>query len=123
MRRIRRPTERDIEPFHKLCRRLEENAFLHGQKAPKAISDSELNNLMERNALYVSTEAYRVFSYVVITHDLGDAFFFESHSFRKQDDLLEKFDFKGEQLTVLTHFEIDPACQYKTEGKELLSDT
>ena len=75
---------------------------------------------IEDGRLYVLLEGKRLLGAASVTHDVGEAFFPVSKSFRKSDDLLERVGYRGEPIAILHHLVIDPDRQNEGLGSEFL---
>lgn len=78
-----------------------------------------LQTLQEDVIGYAAKRKRAIEGFATVSRDLRDAFFPDSHSFRKEQDLLDRIAYNGEPTVVLTGIYVDVAVQRSGIGKEL----
>ena len=75
---------------------------------------------VEMGRLYVMKEGKRILGSASIAHDVAEAFFPQTHSYRKSDELLERIGYRGEPIAILERFAIAIDRQNQGLGSEFL---
>ncbi len=84
-------------------------------------SEDDLREDIGAGRLYLIREGKEILGAASISHDVTEAFFPRSHSYRKGDELLEKVGYRGEPIAILHRFAILPLYQHKGVGSEFLA--
>lgn len=122
MFKITKAKDTDFPSLLKCLRRVDAGLLLEGLDMwdHGYPSEEDFRSNWELGTLFVVKEGIRVIASVSIETDVAAAFFPESHSLRKEADLLERIGYQGEPLIILSRFFVDPAYQGKGVGKMLL---
>lgn len=76
--------------------------------------------LLEDGLVYLAIENYRPVGVATVSYSVEDAFFPQSRSFRKSNDLLDAIDHSGEPLLVLTGIYVVGKRQNQKIGTDIL---
>ena len=83
-------------------------------------NETILSSDIEDGRLYVLFEGKTLLGAASVSHDVAEAFFPQSHSYRKSDDLLERIGYRGEEIAILHRLAISPDRQKEGLGSEFL---
>lgn len=86
----------------------------------RSIDEKDISSVIEDGRLYVLVEGKAILGAASVSHDVAEAFFPESHSYRKSEDLLERISYRGEPIAILERFLISPDRQKEGLGSEFL---
>ena len=106
MQKIIKVTTNLVEALHKCYRRIDKHDFIR--------NESELDQLVNDELIYVEVDSQRIFSYIGLTRYLSGHLFQDDEDPRDRvEEMLEKLNLIGEDVAAIIALGIDPAVNYK----------
>ena len=114
MHHIKKAALHDFERIHAFIDQIDEDW--------RTINDENIITLLDRGCVYLLLEETNILGCGICCHSMRDLFFPLSHSFSKENEILDSMQYHGEPICSFAYFRLSPFCAYEKEGKEFLLD-